>query len=65
VGAQGLIVNVRQEKVGMDGKDKHEDEGRTPPPGEGEGIDQASADAVRQMEEQEEGVRHAGYGDGG
>lgn len=49
----------------MDGKDKHEDEGRTPPPGEGEGIDQASADAVRQMEEQEEGVRHAGYGDGG
>ena len=51
------------EEQSMDGKDK--DEAPAPPPGEGEGIEQASEDALRQMEEQDEGARHAGYGDGG
>ena len=46
----------------MDGKDKDE---KTPPPGEGEGLEEASKDALRQMDEQQEGARHAGYGDGG
>ena len=47
----------------MDGRDK--DEAPTAPPGEGEGIEQASQDALRQMDEQDEGAHHAGYGDGG
>jgi hypothetical protein len=51
------------EELQMDGKDK--EEARTPPPGEGEGVEEASEDALRQMEEQQEGARHAGYGDGG
>ena len=51
------------EEQSMDSKDK--DEAQAPPPGEGEGIEQASEDAVRQMDEQDEGARHAGYGDGG
>jgi len=51
------------EEQAMDGKDK--DEGKTPPPGEGEGLEQASEDALRQMDEQDEGAHHAGYGDGG
>jgi hypothetical protein len=45
--------------------DKNKGEAKTPPPGEGEGIDQASEDALRQMDEQDEGAHHAGYGDGG
>ena len=47
----------------MDGKDKEQQP--APPPGEGEGIEQASEDAVRQMDEQDKGAHHAGYGDGG
>ncbi|HEX8579422.1 MAG TPA: hypothetical protein VF655_07485 [Allosphingosinicella sp.] len=47
----------------MDGK--QQDEGKTPPPGEGEGVAEASEDAVKQMENQQDGARHAGYGDGG
>jgi hypothetical protein len=51
------------EEQQMNGKDR--DDAETPPPGEGEGIEQASKDAVRQMDEQDEGAHHAGYGDGG
>ena len=47
----------------MDGK--QQDQGKTPPPGEGEGLAEASEDAVEQMDEQEDGAHHAGYGDGG
>ena len=47
----------------MNGKNK--DEAPAEPPGKGEGLEQASEDALRQMEEQQEGARHAGYGDGG
>ena len=52
-----------REERHMDGRDK--DEAPTAPPGEGEGIEQASQDALRQMDEQDEGAHHAGYGDGG
>ena len=41
------------------------DEAKTPPPGKGEGVQEASRDAVKQMEEQDEGAHHAGYGAGG
>jgi hypothetical protein len=51
------------EEQAMDGKDK--DQASAEPPGEGEGIEQASKDALRQMDEQDEGAHHAGYGDGG
>ncbi len=46
----------------MDGRDRQD---QTEPPGEGEGIEEASRDAVEALEEQDEGARHAGYGDGG
>jgi hypothetical protein len=51
------------EEQHMDGREQ--DEGKTPPPGEGEGVEEASKDALRQMDEQDEGAHHAGYGDGG
>ena len=54
---------MHSEEQRMDGK--KDEEGKAPPPGEGEGVKEASEDAVRQMEEQEEGAKHAGYGDGG
>ncbi len=47
----------------MDGKEK--DHPPAKPPGEGEGLEEASEDAVRQMEQQQDGARHSGYGDGG
>ena len=46
----------------MDGNGKQEE---TRPPGEGEGLEEASRDAVEALEEQDEDARHAGYGDGG
>ena len=47
----------------MDGNDKQEK--RADLPGEGEGIEEASKEAVEALEKQDEGARHAGYGDGG
>ncbi|HEX9955077.1 MAG TPA: hypothetical protein VGB48_07680 [Allosphingosinicella sp.] len=47
----------------MDGKPQ--DDAKTPPPGEGEGLEEASKGAVEQMKDQQDGARHAGYGDGG
>jgi hypothetical protein len=54
---------MHSEEQAMDGKNR--EEGKTPPPGEGEGVEEASKDALRQMEQQDEGAHHAGYGDGG
>jgi hypothetical protein len=54
---------MHSEEDGMDGKDDGQRE--TPPPGEGEGVEEASRDALREMEQQDEGAHHAGYGDGG
>jgi hypothetical protein len=62
VGAKVLIVNSHggEEAHGRQGQ-----AGGDPPPGEGEGIEEASNDAVEALEDQDEGARHAGYGDGG
>ncbi len=46
----------------MVGKERRDE---TPPPGDGEGIEEASKDALEALEDQDEGARHAGYGDGG
>ena len=54
---------MHSEEQRMDGKKV--DEGKARPPGDGEGVKEASEDAVPQMDEQDEGARHAGYGDGG
>ena len=62
MGAKGLIVNSRRGETQMEGKDRQDP---APPPGEGEGIEEASRDAVEALEDQDEGAGHAGYGDGG
>lgn len=43
----------------MDGRER---DGKTEPPGKGEGIDEAAEEAVRELEKRE-GEGHAGTGD--
>ena len=51
------------EETVMDGTDKQDKPAE--PPGEGEGLEEASKEAVEALEKQDQGARHAGYGDGG
>ena len=37
--------------------------GKAEPPGEGEGVDEASEEAVRELEKRRDGGGHAGAGD--
>jgi hypothetical protein len=45
----------------MSGKEK--DQAPAEPPGEGEGIEEASEEALRALKERDEGGENAGFGD--